>query len=161
MHIISGVYLHIILRVEEGKKAILPSWEEILFEFIKAKLKHHDQKVIAINAHLDHLHILVNMNVNTSLDEVIAMIKTASKEFAVNQNEVCAIPWAEDYVCLSIGGTQLEDVTRYIRKQQELHLNISLAQEIEDLMDQTESDIPLSILRACGFMINPQDYSLN
>ncbi len=161
MNIISRVHVHLILRTENGQSDILPEWKNMLTEFICAHLKHHEQQPVEINVQRDHLHALVRLNIQTPIEELVDMIKTGSKHFASSMNHVCAIVWSEEFICLSTGGFELEDVARYIRKQDQLHEYKNLSEEITDLMDQTESDVPIGLLNECGFMISPQDYSLN
>ena len=161
MQIIDRIYVHLILRVQNGQPDILPQWQNIMIEFIRSHMKHHEQAPIEINAHRDHLHVLARLNVNTPVEEMIAMIKTGSKHFAQFQSEACSIAWSDEYICLSVGGFELEDVARHVRKQDQIHEHKTLSQEISDLLDQTEADVPIGLLNECGFLISPQDYSLN
>jgi REP element-mobilizing transposase RayT len=158
---VNCVYVHLILKIENDKSQIMPEWQKYLSDYIENALRRHEQKPIEINAHFDHIHILTGLNLFTPIDELVAMVKTASKDFARYINEICAIAWTEDYVCVSVGGSELEDVARFIRKQKELHQKKNLSEEIVDLMDQIESDIPQSLLHECGFMLGPRDYSTN
>lgn len=158
---VNCVYVHLILKIENDQSQIMPEWQNFLAEYIAACLRRHDQRPLEINAHYDHIHILTGLHINTPIDELVSMVKTASKHFVKQVNEVCAIVWSEEFVCLSVGGNELDDVARYIRKQKEVHQKKNLAQEITDLLDQIESDIPQSILQKFGFLLSPRDYSEN
>lgn len=96
-------------RLEPILKDLMEKWEGRLIEF---------------NGEADHVHILIQYNPQTELSKLINNLKTVSsrylrKEFADEVNEVYwkDVLWTSGYFIASCGGVTVEELKKYIEKQ--------------------------------------------
>lgn len=161
MENINQLYFHCILIVENNERSICPTWHDNLFKYVNTVLKYHGHEPITVNAHYDHMHLLFRMSPEMSIDNLMRIVKRCTTVYAATIPDRATLTWSEEYVCVSCSRTELDLVARSINKQETYHSNKALREEIEDLLDRMESDIPIEHLMACQFWYGPLDYSPN
>jgi putative transposase len=85
-----------------------------------------------INAHIDHVHALVNMGKQQNLSTIMQYLKGESS-FWINQQKISPyhFAWQDDYFAVSISHSQVDRVRKYIKNQDEHHKKMCWEEEVE------------------------------
>lgn len=78
----------------------------------------------------DHVHTLIDLPTNLSVEECIKLLKGASSHF-INKNRIinARFSWGRGYGAFSVSASQLEGVTAYIKNQEDHHRVKSFSEE--------------------------------
>ena len=90
-----------------------------------------------LNGSLQHLHALISLGGKQNTSDIMQLIKGESSHW-INKNKLTRIrfEWQDDYYAVSVGINQLENLREYIRKQVQHHSNVSLEEEIDNLIEE-------------------------
>lgn len=88
-----------------------------------------------INAHLDHVHALINVGKQQNLFTIMQFLKGESS-FWINTEKVLPyhFSWQDDYFGVSVSHSHVDRVRQYIKNQEEHHKKISWEEEVEFFM---------------------------
>lgn len=83
-----------------------------------------------INAHVDHVHALINLGKQQNLATVMQFVRGESSFWINNQKLLpCHFSWQDDYFALSISHSQVDRVREYITNQDKYHQNMTWKEE--------------------------------
>jgi len=90
-----------------------------------------------INGYHEHLHALVSLGGQQTVSEIMQKIKGESS-FWINKNKLTRLKfeWQDDFYSVSIGMSQLENLRKYIRNQEQHHQKISFQEELDSLIEE-------------------------
>ena len=90
-----------------------------------------------INGYHQHLHALISLGGNQTVSEVMQKIKGESS-FRINKNKLTRwkFEWQDDFYSVSIGMSQLDNLRKYIRNQEQHHQKISFQEELDSLVEE-------------------------
>ena len=118
----SQIYIQIVFAVQNRDSLIHKSWEERLYQYISAIVKHKGQKIIAINGIPYHIHLFIGLKPSCCLGDLIREIKKSSNDFIKdNQLTKCKFNWQEGYGAFSYSHSQIDVVAKYVMNQKEHH----------------------------------------
>jgi len=129
-HSFSKIWIHYIWETLDHEyvfdKDVRLKVSKFLFEY--AKEKDIFMKVNFVNN--DHVHILIELPTNLTIEECIKLFKGASSHF-INQNRLinAKFNWGRGYGAFSVSASQLVVVEKYIRDQEEHHRKKSFSEE--------------------------------
>lgn len=85
-----------------------------------ARTKHFYMKINHVNA--DHVHALVDLPTNLSIEELIQLLKGSSSHW-INANNLLAgkFAWGRGYGAFSVSESNVNQVAQYIASQKEHH----------------------------------------
>jgi putative transposase len=124
------IYIQIVFAVQGRLNLIQPEWEESLHKYISGYIRNSQQKLLAINGTINHLHILFGMTPTCRLSDFVRELKKSSNRF-INDNRLCRykFTWQEGYGGFSYSRPEIDHVIKYILNQKEHHRNISFRNE--------------------------------
>ena len=136
LHSYSKCWLHLVWGTLKREKLIvaIEDREKIssyLYDY--AKSKNIFMKVNYVNA--EHVHALVDLPTNLSIEEMMHLIKGSSSHW-INQSNIChgKFAWGRGYAALSVSESNLKRVIEYIEKQGEHHKVKSFSEEYEQFI---------------------------
>ena len=90
-----------------------------------------------INGYHEHLHALISLGGQQTISEIMQKIKGESS-FWINKNKLTRLKfeWQDDFYSVSIGMSQLENLRKYIRNQEQHHQKISFQEELDSLIEE-------------------------
>lgn len=90
-----------------------------------------------INGYHEHLHALISLGSNQAISEIMQKIKGESS-FWINKNKITRLKfeWQDDFYSISIGMSQLDNLRKYIRNQEQHHQKTSFQEELESLIKE-------------------------
>ena len=109
--------------------------EVILHILNNAKLK--GIYIDHINGYHEHLHALISLGGNQTVSEIMQKIKGESS-FWINKNKLTRLKfeWQDDFYCVSIGMSQLDNLRNYIRNQNQHHQKVTIQEELDSLIKE-------------------------
>ena len=127
---ISGIYIQLIFAVKEKRSLITSSFEEEFFKHISGIIKQKDQKLLAIKAIPDHIHILIGIRPSCCLSDLVREVKISSNKF-INERKLSPnkFEWQDGYGAFSSSHPSLKSVITYIKDQKVHHRKQSFRKE--------------------------------
>ena len=113
---------HIIFRTKGSRKTIPEETKRTMLAYMCHVSEAMGVTVLRINAHLNHLHIFVNLPAEVSVSSYVQKIKsTSSKVFQTHPEFPHFEGWARKYASFSKSKDDKDMVVNYIRNQEEHH----------------------------------------
>lgn len=135
------IWIHFIWETFDGEKIFSKDQRKeisnLLYEYCKEK--NIFMKINYVNA--DHVHALIDLPTNLSVEDCIKLLKGASS-FYINKNRITdkKFSWGKGYGSFSVSTSQLNNEIRYIKNQEEHHRTKSFTEEYELFMKKYGSE---------------------
>jgi len=131
------IFIHIVFTVKGRKNLISPTNREELHKIITGIVTKRNQKLLAIFAMPDHVHLLVGMNSEVSISNLVRDIKAGSSKNISDKNWVAGkFNWQEGYGAFSYSKSQVSKVISYILNQEKHHKNSTFREEYINLLEK-------------------------
>ena len=124
------IYIQIIFAVR-GRQSLIPKrHQDELHKYITGIVSNRGQKLFAICAMPDHVHILVSIHPDIKISDLVRDIKAGSSKF-INDNKWMSdkFSWQEGYGAFSYAKSAINNVVNYILNQEEHHKKRSFKEE--------------------------------
>jgi putative transposase len=137
----SQIYIQIVFAVKGRQNLISKHNREELHKYITGIVQSREQKMLAIFAMPDHVHILVGMKPNLSISDLVRDIKAGSSKY-INDNKWIQgkFNWQEGFGAFSYAKSQQDMVVKYILNQEEHHKTKSFKEEYLEFLEKFEID---------------------
>jgi len=130
------ILVHIVFSTKNRADLILPETEDGLYRYISGIVEGNKAKLIIANGTMDHSHFLVSLGRN-DVSELIGDMKRGSSNWA-KKNGIPSLYWQRGYGAFSIGQSQVQAVSRYIRAQKKHHKSQTYQDEFRALCSKYE-----------------------
>lgn len=133
------IYIQIVFAVKGRQNLISKENREELYQFITGIVSNRNQKLFAVFAMPDHIHILVSISPTIAISDLVRDIKAGSSKFINDKkwmNE--KFNWQEGYGAFSYSKSSVDSVVKYILNQEEHHKKKTFKEEYLDLMKKFE-----------------------
>ena len=133
------IYIQIVFAVKGRQNLISKENREELHKFITGIVSNRNQKLFAVFAMPDHVHILVSMSPNMLISDLVRDIKAGSSKF-INEKKWTneKFNWQEGYGAFSYSKSSVDSVVKYILNQEEHHKNKTFKNEYLDFLEKFE-----------------------
>ncbi|WP_300670565.1 IS200/IS605 family transposase [Soonwooa sp.] len=133
------IYIQIVFAVSGRQNLISKENREELHKFISGIVTNRGQKLFAVFAMPDHVHLLVSMSPAISISDLVRDIKAGSSKFINDKKWMNGkFHWQEGYGAFSYSKSSVDTVVKYILNQEEHHKNKSFREEYLDFMQKFE-----------------------
>jgi len=135
----SQIYIQIVFTVKGRQNLISKQHKEALQKYISGIVQKRQQKLLAIYAMPDHIHLLVGIKPNISISDLVRDVKAGSSNF-INENRWIhgKFNWQEGFGAFSYSRNQIDTVIKYIANQEEHHKKTSFKEEYIDFLKTYE-----------------------
>ncbi|HEX2866888.1 MAG TPA: IS200/IS605 family transposase [Ignavibacteriales bacterium] len=123
------VYLHLVFAVKHREQMIRPSFSEELQKYMTGIVQKKGNKMLAIKAMPDHVHIFISHTPSSSISEMVKEVKAYSTEFIERKGWSKGFKWQEGYGVFSYSRSHVSQVISYIQNQEEHHRHKSFKEE--------------------------------
>jgi putative transposase len=130
---------HIVFSTKNRSQLIPPDVESELYRYIHGIVENNKAKLIIGGGTSNHVHLLVSLG-RTGIAELIGDIKRSSSVW-MKRKGASKFYWQKGYGAFSIGQSQVEEVSRYIRNQKEHHIKQDYKDEFRALCRKYELEI--------------------
>lgn len=135
IHSYNKIWIHFIWETLDKQKILTLEARKAISNFLYnyCKEKKIFMKINFVNA--DHVHALVDLPTNLSIEDCIKLLKGASS-FYINKQSVmnAKVSWGKGYGAFSVSPSQLGKVITYIKNQEEHHRAKSFTEEFESFI---------------------------
>ena len=133
------IYIQIVFAVKGKQSLILKENREELHKFITGIVSRRNQKLFAVFAMPDHVHILLSMSPTVSISDLVRDIKAGSSKFINEKGWTNGkFNWQEGYGVFSYSKSSVDSVVKYILNQEEHHKKKTFREEYLDFMAKFE-----------------------
>ncbi|WP_089792803.1 IS200/IS605 family transposase [Chryseobacterium wanjuense] len=133
------IYIQIVFAVKGRQNLISKENREELHKFIAGIVSNRNQKLFAVFAMPDHVHILVSMSPTGSISDLVRDIKAGSSKFINEKGWTKGkFSWQEGYGAFSYSKSSVDSVVKYILNQEEHHKKKTFQEEYLDFMEKFE-----------------------
>jgi len=133
------VYLHIIFAVKNRKALLGKSWRHRLFIYISKSLKNRGHYPLAVNGHVDHVHLFFDYSCQELISDLVREIKKSSNQFISEENLTpFKFDWQSGYGVFSNSAREKDTIIKYIMNQEDHHSSKSFRDEYLTLLKRYE-----------------------
>lgn len=129
------IWLHCAWSTNNSSCTIPEAFRPSLLKHFRDNATENGIEVNIVNAHVDHVHVLINLGKLQNLATTMQYLKGESSFWINNQK---ALPyhfsWQDEYFAVSVGHSQVEKVREFIQNQEAHHKNRNWEQEVELFM---------------------------
>ncbi|PIF32012.1 REP element-mobilizing transposase RayT [Flavobacterium sp. 9] len=137
----SQLYIHIVFAVKGRQNLISTVWKDEVYKYITGIVTNKEQKLIVINGMPDHVHILIGLKPNKSISDLVRDIKANSSKFINDKKWVNGkFEWQTGFGAFSYSHSQLTNVIKYIRNQEEHHKTKTFKEEYIEFLKLFDVD---------------------
>lgn len=135
----SQIYIQIVFAVKHRENLICKTKRTILHRVIDRIIKNRGQKMLAVFAMPDHVHILVSIGPDIALSNLVRDIKCQTSQL-MNQLSAPNIKfrWQRGFGSFSYSKSAINNVYNYIQNQEEIHRKRTFKKEYLSLLKKRE-----------------------
>lgn len=124
------LYIQLVFAVAHRDRMIDVSFKETLHKYITGIIQNKANKLIAINAMREHIHIFIGLNPSIAISDLVRDVKIASTNF-INDNKWTKgkFNWQEGYGAFSYSHSHIQKVVYYINNQESRHKKTTFREE--------------------------------
>lgn len=132
-HSYSANHLHIVFSTRERRKQITAVVRPKLWAYIAGVGRNHSLIIHEVGGYEDHTHVLLSLPATVLLAHAIRDLKAVSSKW-MHGNGVIDFAWQEGYAAFSASESNMTQVRRYIRAQEEHHRRVAFEDEFRQLL---------------------------
>ncbi len=131
------VWLHFVWSTKERFPYLTDEIRLKVFEHIRQNAKEKGIHIDFINGWLEHVHCLISLGTDQTLEKIMQLIKGESS-FWINKNKLtkARFAWQDEYFVVSVNEATLPNVRKYIANQEEHHKKVSFDEEFEGFLNR-------------------------
>ena len=134
-------YIHICFSTKERFPFIDHQIKQELFAYLGGICKNLESYAIEIGGVEDHIHILCNLSRKIALMKLIEELKShSSKWIKTKGDKYSTFYWQNGYGGFSVNPTEVENVKRYIKNQENHHKNKPFKDEYRSLLKKYDME---------------------
>ena len=129
------VWLHFVWSTKNRIPYLQNSIRPRVLDHIRQNAREKNIHVDFINGYLEHIHCLISLGNDQTLEKIMQLIKGESS-FWINKSNLTEkkFQWQDEYFVASVSESNLERVRRYIAKQEEHHSKVPFEKEFDELL---------------------------
>ncbi len=126
------LYVHIIWSTRNRESVLTRPVRVVLFSHIKKLAEEKGIHLLEVNGAEDHVHLLLQLHPAQNLSQVMRLLRSESSEWTNTTQLIKAgFDWSDEIIAYSVSPGSLAQVTSFIERQEEYHLNKTFQTEIE------------------------------
>jgi putative transposase len=129
------VWIHFVWSTKNREPYLTDKIRQTLFQHIRENARTKDIHLDFIGGYVDHVHCLISLGTDQTIEKVIQLIKGESS-FWINKNDLCEgrFEWQDEYFAVSVSKSILESVRKYIANQEKHHRTKTFDAEFSGFM---------------------------
>lgn len=129
------IWIHFVWSTKNREPLLTGDIRQKVFQHVRENAKEKEIFLDFIGGYVDHVHCLISLGTNQTVEKIIQLIKGESS-FWINKNRLCRgrFEWQDEYFAVSVSETLVASVRKYIANQEEHHRTKSFDEEFEGFM---------------------------
>lgn len=132
------ILAHVVFSTKNRVDLIAPEIEKDLFGYIHGIVENNGAKLIIANGTANHVHLLISLPKKIDVPELVGDIKRETSKWMKSNKGINAFYWQKGYGAFSIGQSQVETLTNYIKRQKAHHAKQDFKDEFRTLLEKYE-----------------------
>lgn len=109
--------------------------QDELHAYMAAILRNQKCPTLQVGGAIDHVHALFVLSKNSSIAQIVYELKRSSSKWIKTQgHEFKKFHWQNGYGAFSVSQSHVEQVRRYIQKQEQHHREITFQDEYREFL---------------------------
>ncbi|MFN4084297.1 MAG: IS200/IS605 family transposase [Spirosomataceae bacterium] len=135
------LYVQLVFAVK-NRECLIPSENrKDIQRYITGIIQKRGNKLLAIYAMPDHLHLVIGQNPHLSLSDLVRDIKSVSSKYINEQNWIPKkFHWQNGYGAFSYSRSHIDAVVNYVLNQEEHHKRKTFKEEYLDNLRKYDID---------------------
>ena len=133
---LAQIYVHLVFSTKDRVPQISMEVKPRLHAYLAGACSAIHCEALIVGGVTDHVHLLFRLARTTCLSDAVKDIKVESSKWMKTEAGVQTFAWQAGYGAFSIGASQVDDVTDYIRRQPEHHLRRGFQEEFRMLLQR-------------------------
>jgi REP element-mobilizing transposase RayT len=137
------VWIHLVWTTKNHQPFLTKDIRGLVFKHIKENAREKGIYIDQINGYLEHVHCLISLRSDQSLDKIMMYIKGESSHW-INQQKLVSghFGWQNNYWGASVGESYVGSVRSYIRNQEKHHVKKTFGEEYKRFLNDNGFDFP-------------------
>ncbi len=129
------VCIHYVWSTKNREAILTLPYRNLLFKHIRENAFRKEIHIERLNGYVDHVHCLVWLKPNQTIDQIAKLIKGESAYWFNNQSGIKAVKlyWQTEYFAVSVCESRLPDIRAYIDNQEKHHQKKSFDDEYTEI----------------------------
>jgi len=136
--IISRIFYHALFSTRDQRESIPAQLQASLYEMMGQTCRSLGIVLVAAGGIADHVHVLLWINDDTSVDAAVSNLKSASAEWLHEKGER-NFAWQDGYAAFTVG-PDIDQDREYIEHQERVHPRESYKEEFLRLLEENGID---------------------
>ncbi len=133
----SSLSYHIVFSTKNRAPLITDALRNRLYEYLGGVIRSEGGSLTEIGGVADHAHLLVKLKPTHAISDVLRVIKANSSKW-INEEQLTdsRFAWQEGYSVFTVSQSQVENVRRYLQRQEEHHRKSTFREELQTLCER-------------------------
>lgn len=131
---LAQLYVHLVFSTKERRPLIKPDAAPRIHAYLPGICNAIECPAVIVGGIADHVHILFRLSKNTSLADAVKLLKVESSKRMKDEFHCAEFAWQSGYGGFSVGASQIEAVSDYIRDQPQHHAKRTFQEEFRELL---------------------------
>jgi putative transposase len=138
-HSFCKIYLHIIFSTKNRQRWLDETIRPRLHAYLATLARNAGCPFVIVGGPEDHIHILADIGKKVQPVAMVGHIKQESSKFVKTLGtDYRQFYWQQGYATFSVGPTRVDDVKKYIERQEEHHQRQTFQEEFKAFLDRYE-----------------------
>ena len=136
-HTYTNILIHALFSTKDRRPSLVPEIRDETFGYLGGAVNALGGQSLLVNGPRDHVHMLFVQPRTLSVADVMEKVKANSPGWVKDRwADRRHFGWQTGYAAFSMSTSQVEQVKRYIRNQEEHHRKISFIEEVVAFLDK-------------------------
>jgi len=134
-HTCIWIYVHVVFSTKNRRAWITPAIRKRLWEYMGGVARKNGVRALKMDGIADHVHMLILLPSLVSIGDAVREIKAGSSKW-FHENHHRLFSWQEEFGAFSVSASNVDEVIRYIKNQEEQHRKMPFADEWRLLVEK-------------------------
>ena len=130
----TNLNFHLVFSTKERRQLIVLAIEQELYKYIGGIVRNLEGDLLEANGMPDHIHLLLKLKPKFALSDVVRDIKANSSAWLTRRSKIFKFAWQDGFSAFTVSESQMPRVAGYIRNQKNRHKQMSLQDELLELL---------------------------
>jgi len=129
------VWLHFVWSTKNREPFLKDGIRTKVLDHIRQNAREKGIHIDFINGHLEHIHCLISLGPDQTIDKIMQLLKGESS-FWINKQKFTKtrFAWQNEYFVASVSESNLQAVRKYIADQEKHHRTFTFTEEFDDFL---------------------------
>ena len=130
------MWIHYVWSTKNREPILVDPYRDLLFTHMKENAAKNELFMDRINGYDDHVHSLVSLGTDQTIQKIAQMLKGESSFWFNNKSgfDSKKLAWQNDYFAVSVSESGLQAVRAYIDNQVSHHQKVTFEEEYQEFI---------------------------